>query len=185
MPIRPWVAGVPQALTLPPALAGSGGKTYTLTPAPPPGLSFSGRVLSGTPSTAAAAAAYTYTATDSSGTSVSTNFTLALATLLPAPANLAATPVNGGVALSWGAPSGIGVTYEYRQRTIGGYSGWIGTDASPLEVSGLTGCTTFHLRARFGSVLGEASEEVQAAPLDGLPCSIKLRLRVFLEGPLR
>ena len=180
-----WAAGVPQALTLPPAPGGSGSKTYTLMPALPSGLSFSGRVLSGTPSMATAAAAYTYTATDSSGNTTHLNFTLTLTERLPAPANLSATPFNGGVSLSWDAPSGIGVTYEYRQNTgVSGYTDWVGTGASPLGVSGLSGCTRFQVRARYGSVLGDASEEVTAPPL-GASCSINLRLRIFLEGPLR
>ena len=99
------------------------------------------------------------------------------------PASLAASPFSGGVTLTWTTPTAIATTYQYRQRPSGGtWDNWMGAD-TPLVVSGLTGCTTFQVRALNGTISGPASE-TSAAPL-GMSCSIKLRLRVFLEGPLR
>ncbi len=58
------------SLTLPEATGGDGTITYTLTPAPPAGLSFDAatRDFTGTPTTVATAADYTYTATDAETT---------------------------------------------------------------------------------------------------------------------
>ena len=66
------------ALPLPAATSGSPPRTYTLTPAPPAGLTFNPgtRVLSGTPTALRGATAYTYTATDSSSATATLTFTI-------------------------------------------------------------------------------------------------------------
>ena len=68
-------------LTLPEAMGGNGTLTYSLTPAPPMGLSFdaTSRVLSGTPKEAIKTArTYTYTATDTDGDPVSLTFDITI-----------------------------------------------------------------------------------------------------------
>ena len=68
-------------LPLPEAMGGNGTLTYSLTPAPPMGLSFdaTSRELSGIPAEAIATARnYTYTATDTDGDPVSLTFTITI-----------------------------------------------------------------------------------------------------------
>ncbi len=67
-------------LTLPAATGGTAPYTYSLTPAPPAGLTFdrTTRVISGTPTAATPLKTYTYTVTDGNGTAVEVMFDLAV-----------------------------------------------------------------------------------------------------------
>ena len=147
---KSYTQGVAVAETLPEATGGDGTLRYTLSPAPPAGLTFdaTARTLSGTPSAARAAAAYTYTATDAGpGTpdAVSLVFTIEVAAdLAPsfAPgatiANRkytqgtavetlslpAATGGNGALAYTLEGPGGAalpaGLTFDATARTLAG-----------------------------------------------------------------
>ena len=67
-----------QTLQLPAATGGVGALTYSLSPAPPSGLTFDAatRQLTGTPTAAQKATAFIYTATDADGDEVSATFTI-------------------------------------------------------------------------------------------------------------
>ena len=69
------------SLTLPAAVGGDGGLTYSLSPELPAGLSFDGtaRTISGTPAAALAATAYTFTATDADGDTANLAFDITVA----------------------------------------------------------------------------------------------------------
>jgi len=66
------------SLTLPEATGGSGGFTYSLSPEPPAGVTFtaSSRTLSGKPTAVQEAATYTYTATDTDSATTSLTFSI-------------------------------------------------------------------------------------------------------------
>ena len=68
------------ALALPAATGGDGTLSYSLSPAPPAGLSFDAatRRLSGTPTESQAATTYTYTATDRDGDTATLTFRIAV-----------------------------------------------------------------------------------------------------------
>ena len=76
------------SLRLPAATGGNAPLSYSLSPAPPPGLVFDAatRTLSGTPSAASAARRFTYTARDADGNTASLAFTIAVAAPGGAPA---------------------------------------------------------------------------------------------------
>ena len=69
-------------VTLPAASGGDPAYTYTLTPAPPAGVTFTAasRQLSGTPTTLTASRTYTYTVTDSASATASFSFAIAVET---------------------------------------------------------------------------------------------------------
>ena len=76
-----WSPGVAiTSLTLPAASGGDGRLTYSLTPAPPAGVTFTAatRTLSGTPRSVQDAATYTYAATDRDGDKATLTFSIAV-----------------------------------------------------------------------------------------------------------
>ena len=101
-----------------------------------------------------------------------------------APANLMVRTGGASVILSWTAPSGTATSYEYRRKSAGlSYDDWssAGTGTT-YEVTGLINGTeyTFQVRALNGMAPGPESNT--ASTVVGM---MRLRLRVFLEGPLR
>ena len=72
------VVGTAVSLTLPSASGGTGTITYSLSPTPPAGVTFTAgtRLLSGTPTARASETTYTYTATDGAGSTVEIEFTI-------------------------------------------------------------------------------------------------------------
>ena len=125
-------------LTLPQATGGTAPVTYSLSPAPPAGLSFnaSTRTLSGTPSTSQVATTYTYTARDTNGATASESFSVTVNAALSlgsianqtytrgqAIANLTLPQAAGGAAplsysLSPAPPAGLSFTAS--TRTLSG-----------------------------------------------------------------
>ncbi len=82
IPDQAWVQDTAiDTVTLPAASGGDGALTYTLTPSPPDGVTFtaSTRTLSGTPTAAQNAAEYTYTATDAEGGTATLKFEIEVA----------------------------------------------------------------------------------------------------------
>ena len=76
-----YATGTTVALALPTAAGGNAPLTYSLSPAPPPGLTFYPYpilTLSGTPATTQTAAAYTLTATDANGDTATLSFNIAI-----------------------------------------------------------------------------------------------------------
>lgn len=99
-----WGAAI-TALELPEATGGNGALTYSLSPEPPAGLSFSSttRTLSGAPATSTPAATYTYTVADSdddetAGDTDTLSFSIGVA---PGTPDVTATPGDSQVTLSW------------------------------------------------------------------------------------
>ena len=91
-----------------------------------------------------------------------------------APTNLAATPGDAKVTLSWGAPSDAGTStvtgYEYRQSSDGGSTWGSWTDAGDVlekEVTGLTNGTEYTFEVRAVSAAGDGA----AAPITGTPAA--------------
>ena len=120
------------ALTLPPASAGNGTTTYTLTPLPD-GLTFTAgtRVLSGTPTTVAGAVALTYTAADADGDSDTLTFSVTVIAPDTAPAFAAGTTPPAQT-----YTVGVGIT-ALTLPLAGGGNGTVTYALSPA-VAGLT-----------------------------------------------
>ena len=77
VPEQLWVTGTAIVdVELPAASGGVGAITYALTPALPAGVSLTGRVISGTPTTTVAQTEYTWTATDEDSTSGDITFNI-------------------------------------------------------------------------------------------------------------
>ena len=130
---------------LPEADGGDGELTYSLTPAPPEGMSFaaSARTLSGTPSEAGEFT-MTYTATDEDGDEASFTFTItvdaapktARSNSLPAPTNITVsrkqsnTQMNPAIDVSWTAPSHHRTNLGYALRVMK-----IGSDQTATQVA--------------------------------------------------
>ena len=120
------------ALTLPPASAGNGATTYTLTPLPD-GLTFTAgtRILSGTPATVAGAVALTYTAADADGDSDTLTFSVTVIAPDTAPAFAAGTTPPAQT-----YTVGVGIT-ALTLPLAGGGNGTVTYALSPA-VAGLT-----------------------------------------------
>ncbi len=95
-----------------------------------------------------------------------------------APTNLAATPGDAKVTLSWGAPTDAGTSsvtsYDYRQSTDGGSTWGSWTDAGDVlekEIAGLTNGTeyTFEVRAVSAAGDGAPSAEMTGTPKAAVP----------------
>ena len=111
-------------VVLPEATGGRGTPAYTLSPAPPAGLSFDGstRRLSGVPETAQAASEYRYRAVDEDGDAAELSFTIAVSDAAPGPgaalgsvtlelggeARVSLAAAFGGTNLSYAASSSSG-----------------------------------------------------------------------------
>ncbi|MCY3968688.1 MAG: NBR1-Ig-like domain-containing protein [Acidobacteria bacterium] len=97
------------ALVLPAASGGDGTLTYTLTPSPPAGVTFteSTRALSGTPTEVQAKTDYTYTATDEDGDTATLSFAITVNQAAASSSSSAAS------ALPPPAPTGVFDMFEY------------------------------------------------------------------------
>ena len=162
---------------LPEAEGGDGELTYSLTPAPPEGLSYAAdtRTLSGTPTTAGEYA-MTYTATDEDGDEAAFTFTItvdpppptAKFVLNPVPGTPTVTrirynePTKPGLRVSWTAPEmkeGL-ARYEVRYRKEGQTSittyGVFGPGVTSFDWKNLEAGATYHVqvRARFEGQVG-------------------------------
>ncbi len=88
------------------------------------------------------------------------------------PTGLTATPIDGGVTLSWTSPNNDAITrWQFRLRTGGGnWGAWgviaLSGDATSGTLSGLVNGTSydFQIRAVAGTVEGAASDTVTATP---------------------
>ncbi len=123
------------ALTLPAAASGDGTLRYSLSPAPPAGLSFDAgtRRLSGAPSGTQAAATYTYTATDDDGDTDTLTFTIAVAAAPPG-----ATPTFGARSIpNQSYTQGVGIAALTLPRATGG-NGTLRYSLSPAPPAGLS-----------------------------------------------
>ena len=119
------------------------------------------------------------------------------ATVAPGvPTNLTAMPGNRRATLYWEAPHGDIAGYQYRSKTGGGYGDWENTDgiATFVEVTStgvtrLANGTPYTFQVRAVNSAGESAESNEAAvtPREVMACiaDVRLRLRVFLEGPLQ
>ncbi len=146
-------------LTLPEASGGTGTLTYTLTgpgdSALPEGLTFSGRILSGTPDTAATTV-LTYTVTDANDASTSVDFTVMVnaGLALTAPANQTYTldtaitgltlPIaTGGTApLTYTLTNVPGLDFNASTHTLSGTPDTAGTTNLTYTVSDANGAST-------------------------------------------
>ena len=146
-------------LTLPEASGGTGTLTYTLTgpgdSALPGGLTFSGRILSGTPDTAATTV-LTYTVTDANDASTSVDFTVMVnaGLALTAPANQTYTldtaitgltlPIaTGGTApLTYTLTNVPGLDFNASTHTLSGTPDTAGTTNLTYTVSDANGAST-------------------------------------------
>ena len=140
-----------EALTLPMATGGTGGLTYTLTPALPNGLSFDTdtRMLTGMPDTIASAAEYTYTVTDASSNEASLTFTITVSAAVAGTfgaggkevAAVGVYPNPSGDVLHVELPSG-GAFYKISVLTLTGQAALgerqVGGGSRTLDVSSLT-----------------------------------------------
>ena len=131
--------------TLPEAAGGAGGFIYSLSPAPPKGLSFdpATRALTGTP-TEVGKHTMTYTATDANRAQVNVSFEIdilgtAQQNLLPLPRNLSvtrkrfATSSNPAFEVSWDAPNHdrqiLGYSLRYARQDQGWETPYLGFDS--------------------------------------------------------
>ena len=89
------------------------------------------------------------------------------------PTGLTATPIDGGVTLSWTSPNNDAITrWQFRSRTGGGnWGAWgviaLSGDATSGILSGLVNGTSydFQIRAVAGTVEGAVSDTVSATPV--------------------
>ena len=165
-----------ETLTLPAASGGNGTLTYSLSPAPPAGLTFNSemRTLSGTPTAVRGAVEHTYTARDADGDEASRTFTIEVRAPLPAaPTGLAATGGDGAVTLSWADPGDDSITgYDVRQKA--GALDWgdwteIGSsdeNTTSHTVTGLTNGTAYTFEVRAVNATGDgAASSAGATPV--------------------
>ena len=104
-----------------------------------------------------------------------------------APTNLKAFASYEAVTLSWDPPAtGSPTVYQYRSGDTGCWAAPAAGSTRTVVVRDVFDCTTFQVRAVSGNAPGPAVE-VAAALLSSKarPCAYRLRLRTFLEGPLR
>ena len=107
------------------------------------------------------------------------------------PRDLTATPGNAQVMLSWQAPApdagGSATSYEYRRGSSAtGYTAWsdAGTGTSTV-VPNLAAGTAYTFEVRALNPIGPGPESNAASTSTTLSAATKLRLRIFLEGPLQ
>ncbi len=140
-----YTVGDMVALTLPEASSGDNPLSYTLSPAPPSGLSFANRVISGIPNAVQASTNHTYTVTDADATDPDTatlTFMLeVLANRAPATPVLADQSVTEGVSLSYrftgvSDPDGDPVTYNAERSGGGALPSWLSFDSATRTFSG-------------------------------------------------
>ena len=165
---------------LPNATGGDGALTYTWTPDPPEGITFTVRhkLLSGTPSTSQQVIAYAYVATDSDDVDPdSATFTYSMGI---APAKAPTPTVAAGnteATLSWTKPDDIGIDGWELGRDTGAWTGIAttemtenGTTTLSHTVTGLSNDAVygFRIRAHAGSggdkVPGKGSERISVTP---------------------
>ena len=138
-PQRYWVGTAVAPLTLPAATGGDAPLTYTLTPPPPPGLTFdaASRTLSGTPAAPADEGWCTLTATDAAGDTAALTFTLSVAAHVSVAITDAAAAEGAALAfpvtLSAAAPTAVTLTWTTEPG-----SATPDADYTPVPAGGLT-----------------------------------------------
>ena len=118
IPDKNYVPGTAVKETLPEATAGNGELTYSLSPLLPDGVTFTDRVISGTP-TAVSSGRYTYTVTDEDGDMDELIFTIRVTTTPPGPTDPTTTgPPTRRPTSSGTDGGGGGCAVSYQSETV-------------------------------------------------------------------
>ncbi len=189
-----WVTGTAITdLILPAATGGNGAVTYSLTPSLPAGLSFTAatRTISGAPAATVAKTTYTYAATDTDGDTNTLTFRIeAAVNAVPAFAANAAiaeqTWLTGTAITALTLPAATGgngtLTYALTPALPAGLS----LDAATRTISGTP---TAAPQSNYTWTVADADNNTADTDAASLTFSVisnlRLRLRLFLEGPLR
>ena len=134
-----WEVGTAESLTLPEATDGTGTITYSLSPTPPAGVTFTAgtRVLAGTPTGRFTSATFTYTATDEDSNTVSIAFTIVVtATAITFASTIANQAWMVGTAVSLTLPTATGGVGTLTYSLSTGLPGGVTFTASTRVLSG-------------------------------------------------